>query len=65
MKEVSPAVIYARVSSLKQVREGHGLQSQETRCRDYAKNRGYDVVKIFFDDLTGSSTKRPGMSAML
>lgn len=65
MKEASPAVIYARVSSLNQVREGHGLQSKKTRCRDYTKNRGYDVVKIFFDDLTGKSTDRPGMSAML
>lgn len=60
-----PAVIYARVSSAKQVREGHGLQSQEVRCRDFAKNRGCDVVKVFFDDLTGKTSERPGMNAML
>lgn len=28
------AVIYARVSGAKQVREGDGLASQETRCRE-------------------------------
>ena len=28
------AVIYARVSGAKQVREGDGVASQETRCRE-------------------------------
>ncbi len=59
------AVIYARVSSAAQVRRGDGLGSQETRCREFAGYRGYTVVKVFSDDLSGSSVERPGMKAML
>lgn len=43
------AVIYCRVSSERQVKEGDGLRSQETRCRDYATSKGYQVIKVFQD----------------
>jgi site-specific DNA recombinase len=59
------AVIYTRVSSVKQTTRGDGLSSQETRCREYARYKGYDVLKVFKDDMTGSLVKRPGMQAML
>ena len=59
------AVIYCRVSSAKQVSEGHGLGSQETRCREYAGHKGHDVSDVFRDDVTGGITARPGMQAML
>ena len=60
------AVIYCRVSSPKQVTEGHGLASQETRCREYAKHKGYDVVEVFHDEgITGKLLDRPNMKAML
>uniref|UniRef100_UPI0035BE6E67 recombinase family protein n=1 Tax=Gilvibacter sp. TaxID=2729997 RepID=UPI0035BE6E67 len=59
------AVIYARVSHAKQVAEGHGIDSQTTRCREFAARRGYDVVSVFTDDMTGRVDKRPGMEAML
>ena len=60
-----PAVIYARVSSKKQLKEGGGIESQATRCRSYASARGYEVVAMFTDDMTGSKARRPGMDAML
>ena len=59
------AVIYARVSSRKQVKEGGGIESQATRCRSYAQSRGYEVVAMFTDDMTGQNARRPGMDAML
>ena len=59
------AVFYGRVSSVKQTVEGSGLTSQETRCRQFAQHKGYDVVEVFTDDLSGSLTARPGMDAML
>lgn len=61
------ALIYCRVSSTKQKREGGGLDSQEHRCREYASERGYDVEMVFPDDVTGGGDymKRPGMRAML
>lgn len=67
MKQTSEkkAVIYCRVSGVKQTTRGDGLSSQETRCREYAKLRGYEVVDVFKDDLSGSLINRPGMKAML
>lgn len=59
------AVIYCRVSGAKQVREGDGLASQESRCREYARLRGYEVVEVFRDDMTGKVARRPGMTALL
>ncbi|MEP3918449.1 recombinase family protein, partial [Ascidiaceihabitans sp.] len=61
------AVIYCRVSSKAQESEGHGLQSQETRCRQYAEIKGYDVAVVFPDTVTGGGDfmQRPGMVALL
>lgn len=60
-----PAVIYCRVSSAKQTTRGDGLSSQETRCREFAKYRSYDVAQVFKDDVSGGVVGRPGMKAML
>ena len=59
------AVIYARVSSKKQVTQGDGLNSQQTRCTEYARYKGYEIIKTFADDMSGSLTARPGMQSML
>ena len=61
----SKAVIYARVSGAKQVREGDGLASQENRCREYATYKDYDVVEVFKDDMSGKFERRPAMDRML
>ena len=45
---MTTAVIYARVSSKAQLKKGDGLAGQESRCRDFATYRGYDVAKVFF-----------------
>jgi site-specific DNA recombinase len=59
------AVIYCRVSTKKQAKEGNGLSSQETRCREYAKHRGHRVVGVFTDDVSGKLAQRPGFDQML
>lgn len=61
------AVIYCRVSSRAQEEEGHGLQSQETRCREFANSKGFNVAAVFPDTITGGGDfmKRPGMVALL
>ena len=61
------AVIYCRVSSIKQSTEGHGLDSQEHRCREYAKQKDYEVVKVFRDSFTGGGDfmNRPAMASLL
>lgn len=62
---VTDAVIYCRVSSKAQTKRGDGLNSQETRCRQYASFKGYNVKTVFTDDLTGQRADRPGVQAML
>lgn len=62
---MTKAVIYCRVSSTKQTVRGDGLGSQETRCREFAKYKGYEIAEVFGDDMSGSVTIRPGMTAML
>src|SRR5438045_3072721 len=60
------AIIYCRVSSDRQVKEGHGLDGQELRCRRYAQEHGYDVAAVFRDEgISGGMIDRPGMQAML
>ncbi len=60
------AVIYCRVSSKMQVEEGHGLESQETRCREYAQRKGYTVIKAFYEKaVSGGTLDRPSFNKML
>lgn len=61
------ALIYCRVSSKGQELDGHVLESQETRCREYAKLKGYEVEAVFPDTISGGGNfmKRPGMVALL
>ncbi len=60
------AIIYCRVSSQRQVDEGNGLGSQEQRCRVYAKNKNYEVVRVFLDEaISGSLFERPAMRSLL
>ncbi|MEL6362727.1 MAG: recombinase family protein [Pseudomonadota bacterium] len=59
------AVAYGRVSGTKHRTQGDGLNSQESRCREYARYKGYDIVEVFQDDTTGQIMDRPGMEAML
>ena len=59
-------LIYCRVSSERQVKEGNGLDSQEKRCRDYAKGKGYQIAKVFPDEgVSGGLFERPAMHEMI
>ena len=43
----------------------NGLESQETACREYTDRRGYSVVEVFRDDLTGKTDNRNGLKELL
>ncbi len=65
-KVKTKAVIYTRVSSVAQSEKGHGLASQETRCREYARMKGYRIDKVFSDKaVSGLIVDRPGIQDML
>jgi site-specific DNA recombinase len=59
------AIAYLRVSSEKQVRDGHGLEVQEKAILNYALENGIEVVSIFRDEgISGAEDleKRKGMA---
>ncbi|MEM9231700.1 MAG: recombinase family protein [Pseudomonadota bacterium] len=64
---VLKALIYCRASTKNQESDGHGLESQETRCRQHAAAKGYDVQAVFRDTVSGGVdvAKRPGVAALL
>ena len=49
------AIIYCRVSTQEQAETGFSLEAQEETCRNYAKNRGYRILKTFIE--RGESAK--------
>jgi len=65
-KDFTKAVIYCRVSSEKQVKEGNGLDSQEHRCREYATSLGLEVEKVFRDEgISGGLFDRPALKSLI
>lgn len=61
-------IIYCRVSSERQKREGGGLESQEQRCRKYCIENGYGEPEgVFKDSFSGGGDymKRPAMRELL
>ena len=60
------AVIYRRVSTQGQAGEDrYSLQEQETKCRAYCENQGYEVVEDFAEKHTGAEfDERPRLSEL-
>ena len=59
-------VIYCRVSSTKQVKEGNGLDGQEQGCRAWARQHGLVVERVFCDaGVSGAKDDRPALNEML
>ena len=59
-------VIYTRVSSLKQVKKGSGLDSQKSACLAYAKERKITILESFEDAAySGKTTDRPGLEKLI
>lgn len=60
------AIIYARVSTVRQAEEGLPVESQLERCRERAASIGAAVVKEFKDEgISGRTTQRPAFQAAL
>ena len=52
------AIIYCRVSTRKQQDNWASLENQEKACREYCKNWSIEVVDIFTEAFTGTTSKR-------
>ena len=64
--EVKRAVIYTRVSTEDQAKEGFSLDAQKDRLRSYCKAKSWEVVNEFIDDgYSGRDVNRPAYQKML
>ncbi len=60
------AVIYTRVSSKKQLTEGHGNDAQEHICRRFAESKQFTVLKVFQEPgISGAKIDRPAIRQMI
>lgn len=66
-EDVKDVLPYVRVSSTRQEIDGSGLDSQETRCRNYCVQNNFKVEKVFRDTYSGGGDfmNRPGMRALI
>ncbi len=58
------AVIYCRVSTDDQEREGTSLQTQLEACRAYCREHGYQVVEQWQEAFSGLTLERPKLREM-
>ena len=55
------ALVYSRVSTDAQERDGTSLDTQERECREYAQAKGWTVVECIKDTASGYTLDRPGI----
>ena len=63
--QTSKVVIYARVSSKEQEKEGFSIPAQLKLLNSYAAEQGFQEVKEFVDVETAKKTGRPGFNSMV
>ena len=54
------AVVYSRVSTDAQERDGTSLDTQERACEEHVSANGWVLVESIRDTASGSSLDRPG-----
>ena len=60
------ALIYCRVSTEDQAREGYSLDAQEKLCDRFARAEGYQIVEIYRDEgKSATSLDRPALQDLL
>ena len=64
--EIKKALIYCRVSTEEQAKEGYSLDAQENFCRKFAEENGYKVVEVYRDEgKSGTNLNRPALQNLL
>jgi site-specific DNA recombinase len=58
--------LYVRVSTDRQVEEGHSIDAQKDRLMDYVKSQGWEIVDFYIDDgYSAKDLNRPHMQRLL
>ena len=63
--DAGDAVIYARVSSKDQEKEGYSIPAQLELLRSYAQSNGFQVIQEFTDVETAKAAGRNNFGQML
>ena len=59
-------VIYTRVSTEDQAKEGYSLEVQREYLESFAKREGLEIFKVYQDDgISGYTTERPALRQLL
>jgi site-specific DNA recombinase len=64
MTKITTAIIYCRVSTDNQEKEGTSLQTQEEACIEYCHKKGYEVFKRFIETYSGLTLDRPKLTEL-
>jgi len=62
---INKAVLYARVSSKEQEREGYSIPAQKKLLYSYAQKHGYEIVQEFIDVETAKQSGRTNFTKMV
>src|SRR3954466_9633840 len=62
---ITTALVYTRVSSDEQAREGVSLDAQLRECRQYAARQGWILGMEYQDVMSGTRDDRPRYQALL
>ena len=66
LKLADEGVIYARVSSAKQVAQGNGIPSQISACQFFAKEHDIKIIRIFKEPAkSGKTLERPSLKELI
>ncbi len=64
METAMRAIIYSRVSTDAQERDGTSLETQERACAELARDRGWRVVECIRDAASGGALERDGLDQL-
>jgi len=63
---IKKALIYCRVSTEDQAKEGYSLEAQEKFCSRFAQEKGYQITEIYCDEGKSATTlDRPALQDLL
>ncbi len=63
---MAKALVYCRVSTEEQAREGYSLDAQEKFCRKYAEDNNFQVMEVFRDEgKSATNLNRPALQDLL
>lgn len=58
MSKRKRVALYIRVSTQEQAVEGHSIEAQDAKAREYAERIDYEITNVYIDEgISGKSTK--------